>query len=329
LEIGPDTGENSLIFAKWDALCTLVEPNSKTFPIINQYFNHFNLLDKLEKIIPEDIKTIAEQNQDRNCYDVIDAEGFIHTVKPTIMWVDLFSRLLKEDGHLILFYYERFGCFFELLYKVLYYFVIGETGMNGKQAATLLFQKKWDSIPHKRTMDSWIMDVLENPFTRLEFTLEASRLCESMQQAGLSLYSSWPPYKNGLDVSWFKKTISSQEQLESQNEFIARNRLSHIFGINLYLKTRDLEFEEDLSDLLELTDDLIDGFDLCKVNQCREYLAKIEQRLLNKDTIADDEELNAAILILESIKNIFNLISQQDVEKLIYFGNNDSEFINC
>ncbi len=85
LEIGPDTGENSLIFAKWEALCTLVEPNTKTFPIINHYFEHFNLLDKLVKIIPEDIKTLAEKNQDHNSYDVIDAEGFIHTVKPTII----------------------------------------------------------------------------------------------------------------------------------------------------------------------------------------------------------------------------------------------------
>ena len=329
MEIGPDTGENSLIFAKWGAMCTLVEPNSNTFPVINQYFDHYKLMDRLVEIIPEDVNSMAKHNEYNNSFDVIDAEGFIHTVKPTKMWVDLFSRLLKDDGILILFYYEKFGCFFELLYKVLYYFVMDLSGMKGKEAAKLLFQSKWDSIPHKRTMDSWVMDVLENPFTRLEFTLEAKSLCESMQQAGLSLYSSWPPYKNGLDVSWFKKPVINQEQIESQNEFIMRNRLSHIFGKNLYLINHDVEFEESLSNLIKLTDTLIDEFDLSKVNQCEQYLENIEQRLLNNETIADTEDLKATLLILKSIKNIFKLISQQNIEELIKFCNDDKEFINC
>ena len=39
LEFGPDTGENALVFARWGAKMTLVEPNAVAKPHILEYFN--------------------------------------------------------------------------------------------------------------------------------------------------------------------------------------------------------------------------------------------------------------------------------------------------
>ena len=53
LEFGPDTGENSLIFARWGAQLTLVEPNAKAHAYIRRYFAKFGLERTLGRCDPD------------------------------------------------------------------------------------------------------------------------------------------------------------------------------------------------------------------------------------------------------------------------------------
>ena len=328
LEFGPDSGENSLVFARWGADCTLVEPNPNAHSSIRKYFKRYNLSDKLKGLECSDIAEYAQRSGPHQKYDFIDAEGFIYTVKPDSLWINLFARHLVDDGFVVLFYYEAFGSFLELFSKVIYSRVRQLSGMNSVGAAHKLFASKWKSIPHKRAIESWVMDVLENPFVRLAYFYEPQSLCRSMNEAGFSLYSSWPPYKDGLDIHWYKKVPTADEQLENQSRFVAHSRLSHMFGRSMFLLRNGAESEAVLRDLLAATDAMLDNFDEHQVNRsvgCLDFLASI----IGSDAVFAEAEDKAGVLAsIRSVKKILGLLAEGTIPDLVTFCNGDEAFIS-
>src|SRR5258708_39895459 len=101
LEFGPDSGENSLVFASWGARCTLVEPNANAHPYIKNYFARFALQNQLVALNADDLVSF----ETHTLYDFIDAEGFIYTVKPDRMWMARFAKLLNPGGLALVSYY--------------------------------------------------------------------------------------------------------------------------------------------------------------------------------------------------------------------------------
>jgi len=327
IEFGPDAGENSLVFARWGASCTLVEPNPKAHPVLRDYFRRFNLLHRLVALESSDLRAFSECSSPSEKFDIVDAEGFIYTVKPESLWIDLFARLTVDNGFVILFYYEAFGSFMELLLKVIHTRVCELTGMSSLEAAQELFTAKWDSIPHKRSMESWVMDVLENPFVRLRYFFEPQLLCRQMCRAGFYLYSSWPPYKDGLIVHWYKKILTAEEQLLLQNEFIARSRLSHLFGRKLLLLQIDPALKETMSNLLTLTDDLIDKVNRGQVGKCVEYLTTVANLVNSSAIMAEAQDTKETLQTIKSIQALLHLLARGAVSDLIAFCNSDPAFI--
>lgn len=326
IEFGPDTGENSLVFALWGASCTLVEPNRKAHPVIESYFRRFELLRRLVDLDGSDLKAFSKRPTSEK-FDFIDAEGFIYTVRPDSLWIDLFARLLSDNGFLILFYCEVFGSFMELLSKVIHTRVRQLSGMSAFQAAQKLFTAKWNSIPHKRTMKSWVMDVLENPFVRLRYFFEPQLLCRKMAHVGFYLYSSWPSYKDGLRVHWFKKALAAEEQLRLQNEFIVRSRLSHLFGRKHFVLRLDSALEEMLRKLLALTDGLIDEFDPGRARQCVEYLSSLAKLIDSDAVMAEPQDTRDTLQAVRSVQHVLHLLTHGAVADLIAFCNSDQTFI--
>jgi len=327
IEFGPDSGENSLVFAMWDANCTLVEPNEKAHEMINHYFKKFKLSHKLHNMSRLDLKTFSEQTLQFEKYDIIDAEGFIYTVKPDSLWINFFYQLLQDDGFIILFYSDGFGSFLELFLKVIFTRFKLLTGMSSVESAEKLFRAKWDSIHHKRSIESWVMDVLESPFVRLRNFYELKTFFKQMKDAGLYLYSSWPPYKDELSVYWFKKLLSSDQQMNMLNDFITRSRISHMFGREHFLLINDTSIEEMLWELITLIDGLIDNFNSDQANECVEYLSELE-KIFNTDmTFSKEQDIAVTLKTIYSIKYILHLLKQGGPTDLIEFCNNDQPFI--
>lgn len=327
IEFGPDSGENALVFAQWGCDCTLVEPNLRAHPFIKKYFDSFELSERLVELCSSDLREFSGLPRSSEKYDFIDAEGFIYTVRPESVWIDLFNQLLNPDGFIILFYVEAFGSFMELLLKAIHTRVCQLTGWNAFDAAQKLYEAKWDSIPHKRSMESWVMDVMENPFVRLRYFFEPQSLCRQMHESGFYLYSSWPPYKDGLNVSWFKKMETSEEILHSQNKFISRSRLSHLFGRTHFLAQQKPLEEEKLWTLLTLIDELIDEFTLDRSLQCIDHLSGLEELIGSLAVIAEPEDTIKTLQLIESVRNILRLLASGEVDELIRFCNTDQAFI--
>jgi hypothetical protein len=204
LEFGPDSGENALVFAGWGGNMTLAEPNQHAHPKIQAFFARFGLTKRLRELVLADVEGFRSDRR----FDIIDAEGFIYTVQPTENRLGIFRGLLNPDGYAVVSYYERYGGFSELALKAIHAAGKALTGRPALETARTLFEPKWNSIPHTRSFESWLMDVLENPFVRHRYFLDAAALCTAAHEQGFDIHSAWPAYRDSLDIYWHKKVLS-------------------------------------------------------------------------------------------------------------------------
>jgi len=327
LEIGPSAGENALIFARWGASCTLVEPNQLTHPYIKKYFEQFKLSEKLVELSGLTLEDYSKRPLPSEKFDFIVAEGLIYLVKPDSLWINFFDKIVKKNGFVILSYCETFGNFMELFLKATHYRLRSLTGMDSVEVAKKWFGAKWDSIPHTTKIESWVADPLESPTARLSHFYELKSFCRMMNDAGFYLYSSWPSYKDSSAVHWIKKKLTPEEQLRSQEKFIAQSRLSHMFGRKLLLKQPDPALEESMSNLLTLTDSLIDEFNNDKATQCIQYLTSLGKVIGSDAVFAEEQDITDTLNTIKSLKKILDLLIAGNADDIIAFCSTDQAFI--
>ncbi|MHC4043017.1 class I SAM-dependent methyltransferase [Bradyrhizobium sp. 23AC] len=328
LEFGPDSGENALVFAGWGANMTLAEPNRHAHPKIQAYFAHFGLTQRLRELALADVEGFSSDRR----FDIIDAEGFIYTVQPSEKWLGVFHRLLNPDGYAVVSYYERYGGFFELALKAIHAAGKALGGRAPLDTAKMLFEAKWDSIPHTRSFESWLMDVLENPFVRHRYFLDAASLCAAAHQQGFDVHSAWPAYRDSLDIYWHKKVLSGDEKLHRARRHLDRSRLSFLGGRKLYLvgKADDVQaISASIEALVLDVDGMIDdpfGESLPRVVA---GLASLRETIRTTDILADDAaDIEAIIATLDSFHRIFGAIGRRDASAVAALTQSDPAFIN-
>lgn len=329
LEFGPDSGENALVFAGWGANLTLAEPNRHAHAKIQAYFAHFGQMTRLRELVSSDVEAFRSDRR----FDIIDAEGFIYTVQPTENWLGIFHRLLNPDGYAVVSYYERYGGFFELALRAVH--VAGKALTSGPavETAKALFEAKWDSIPHTRSFESWLMDVLENPFVRHRYFLDAAALCTAAHGQGFDIHSAWPPYHDGLDIYWHKKVLSGDEKLQRATRHLGRSRLSFLGGRKLYLVGKaeavsaiSASIEALVLDVDRMIDDPF-GDSLPRVIA---GFASLRATIRGAEILAEDPaELEAFAATLESFHHIFSAIAQRDMAGITAFTQSDQAFLNA
>jgi hypothetical protein len=327
LELGPDAGENSLVFARWGAQCTLSEPHLGAHPVIREYFDRFGLGDRLVALESHELETYPAPAADAERFDVVDAEGFVNAVQPPSAWIDKLPRLLRPDGFVVLFYNETFGCVLELVWKVVQARFRELTGSGSTEAAERLFSAKWSSIPHKRSIESWTMDVLENPFVRLRYFLDAKDLCRLMSDAGFRLYASWPRYDGGLDVYWFKHDRMPDELVEEQRDQIGRGRLSHMFGRKHFLADLEVVEEAELRALLDDVDALVDEFDSARAARVDRRLAAIASILGSGAVIGGAKGTGRSLATIDMLRRLLATLAEGSSDRIAAFCAEDQAFI--
>lgn len=327
LEFGPDAGENSLVFAQWGADCTLAEPNRKAHDTIRNYFAKFDQVQRLQALRSEDVVQFPVPTSEAERFDVVDAEGFIYTIQPTRLWLEKCAQLTRTGGFFVIFHCEAYGGFMELMLKVIHSRYRALTGLAPQPAAERLYQTKWDSIPHKRRMESWTMDVLMNPFVRLKYFLEPRALCDEAQAVGWSLYSAWPHYADMLDVHWFKRTLAPDQLSRLRADFLTRSRVSHLFGRKHFLARVEPDLEQNLWDLLTATDGLIDHYDVAEAAQCVHQLTRLEALLQSDAVISESADREASLQTVRSYLRLFPLLTEGRPETIAEFCNQDAGFI--
>ncbi len=317
-----------MIFAKWGAKLTLVEPNPNSWEYILTYFKKFNLnsnLVSLEKVDLENFKPTRK-------FSFVVAEGFIYTVRPESLWIDLFKQITEEGGFFLISYCEFFGALIELVLKLIYARAKSVIGADSNDIAWKLFGTKWNSIAHTRSFESWVMDVLENPFVRLNYFFNAEHLCKKLCESDFSLYSAWPNYIDNLDIYWHKNELSIDEKLEKNCDFIRRSHLSFVFARKLFLFSDAGQLLDTvdglLKELLSLIDESIELFNPDILRQCQNLLARLKQLIISQPLFVDSSlDKEQALCLLASLDTILGMIIREDIDNLISFCNLDLSFI--
>jgi hypothetical protein len=176
------------------------------------------------------------------------------------------------------------------------------------------------------------MDVSENPCVRLKYILDARTLWAQCWEGGLSFYSSWPRYHDGLQVSWHKQEIPPERRLEQNAEFISRSRLSFAMGSALFVCAQSDAVVRAVSDaldgLLRTIDGLLDGFEAAPLTESERHLDTIEEFLSREAVLADSLQAKAgALRFLETLRQLFQLLRAGAIEPLVAFCNSNPAFI--
>ncbi|MBR0994747.1 class I SAM-dependent methyltransferase [Bradyrhizobium japonicum] len=328
LEFGPDSGENALVFAGWGANMTLAEPNRHAHPKIEAYFAHFGLTQRLRELALADVEGFSSDRR----FDIIDAEGFIYTVQPSEKWLGIFHRLLNPDGYAVVSYYERYGGFFELALKAIHAAGKALSGRAVLDTAKMLFEAKWDSIPHTRSFQSWLMDVLENPFVRHRYFLDAASLCAAAHGQGFDVHSAWPAYRDSLDIYWHKKVLSGDEKLHRASRHLDRSRLSFLGGRKLYLVGKPdavRAISASIEALVLDVDGMIDDPFGANLPRVISGLATLRETIRTADILAEDTaDIEAIMATLDSFHRIFGAIGGRDAAAVAALTQSDPAFIN-
>jgi len=314
-EFGPDTGENALIFGRWGGTLTLVEPNPAAWPEIRSYFERYGLTNNLERI---DGNTVEAFQSDTR-FDFINAEGFIYTVQPTESWVAKLSSLIAPTGFAVVNYLDRSGCLFELLWSLCHSRYQQISDQRGVAAAWSLFEPKWNSISHTRPFESWVKDVLENPFVRLKYLIDPATLLSIGSAQGLTLYSSWPRYEDPFHPFWQKRVPKEAILAERRITFIARSRLSFVFARPLFIvapEVRLAEINAAILNLVEAIDSLIDRWDDNVLTRAEAAIAELDDAVAGPAIMADPECRSETRAILSALSRTLGLLKAGEPEAL-------------
>ena len=329
VEFGPDSGENALVFARWGAEVTLVEPNPSSWANIQAYFERFGLRERLRDLVKVDLEGF--QSQER--FDIVVAEGFVYTI-PDAVWIGLFTRILAEDGLGLISYYEAYGSLMDLVLRAIHARMRALTHLESQAIAAKLFQTKWDSVPHTRTLATWVMDVLENPSVRLRYFFDARALCARLAEAGFSLYSSWPAYTDGLRVHWHKLDVPKAQRQAQDAKFIARNSLSVALGTTLFCCAESeatvMSMRASLRDVLESMDQLIDALDPEAIARGLHALGQLEELLRHAPFLADSpQDKPQALRLIRGLQQLLRWLAAGEAERVMQWCNTDPAFIAC
>jgi hypothetical protein len=323
LEFGPDTGENALVFSQWGAKMTLVEPNTQAHHYITSYFEQFGLGENLTALVKNSVSEFSSIDK----FDVVIAEGFIYTVQPSTVWVRKLGECLHADGLALVSYMDFYGVFLELLQKAIYQSVKRSNSFgDGIETAKKIFLSKWNSIPHTRTIDSWFMDVIENPFVRMKYMIDPVELLGQMYAEGLRLFSSWPTYRNMLSMDWIKKPYTEEEEMNESISFIKRSRLSFFMGHVCFLPINSEELNLNIKRLVEITDGLIDAESKTDCATAISILNDILAFITTHKPLIEKSEYVHDLLMM--MKNVFLFIKDKDADGLVKFCQTDKLFID-
>jgi SAM-dependent methyltransferase len=326
LEFGPDSGENALVFASWGARMSLVEPNAAAHGPINDYFDRFGMRGALRDLASMEV--LAYRSDER--FDFIVAEGFIYTVQPTRAWLDVFHRHLRPGGRFLVTYYERHGALIELLLSTIHRMHRRRTGLGPVAAARAIYAAKWDAIPHTRAFESWVMDVLENPYLDPMLFVDARVFLDDLEACGFELATAHPHYDDVLAIDWHKRVVPRAERIARAKRHLERSTLSFLAGRKLYIVDAAVA-----SGVRQTADALIadvaalrEADDAGRVGRCITALHALASTANEASLIADrDDDRARAAALFTSFARALELAASDDVDALRAHTTGDRAFV--
>jgi 2-polyprenyl-3-methyl-5-hydroxy-6-metoxy-1,4-benzoquinol methylase len=215
IEFGPANGEKTLIYAKYGAELTVVEPNKKFLNNLKKNLGKFNVKFNSYNTFIENFKT-------NNKYDFVILENFLTSIKKRNLALKNVTKTLNKNGFIIFTYHNPEGFFLEYFKK----FILNSytEKKNLKKINQILFvakkffSKKFSKISHTRNFNQYMMDnFILNDFIEQTFW-DFNDIIKTASSLNLRFYSSWPNY-NSYQSNWHKNILSTKDH----NNLVLKN----------------------------------------------------------------------------------------------------------
>jgi hypothetical protein len=305
----------------------LVEPITAVHSAIRAYFERFAKTGALREISTGDVLGYEPQRR----YDLVVAEGFIHTVKPESAWLAACARALVPGGFVLESHYEIASALVEISLKVPVATLLRHGAESGLAASERCYRTKWDRIPHTRSLASWVMDVILNPFQRPPTMCDAATLLKAADAAGFDLYSSWPMYADGLENVWSKRPSSRAEALERELDHVRHSVLSFVLGTRAYLVDEgDADKMRTIVDAAVAdTDALIDADDPGRSARLAQTLRELAARARGISVLHDrGDAFERGLALLEGWARVHNALGRSNDDEAVSILNGDEVILD-
>ena len=119
LEIGPDSGENALFAATLGAKITCVDPNPLSNLSVKKLFEEYKNGDLKGSLIKNDLNFFEDFESDHK-FNFIACEGMIHSVADKEKFIKKMSKLIDDQGIILLSYVSNISTFADLFHSKLF-----------------------------------------------------------------------------------------------------------------------------------------------------------------------------------------------------------------
>ena len=219
LDIGCNTGENSIVLAHLDANLTLVEASKNAIKKCLLNFKKFNLLKKIKSV-----KNLSIENYNTNKkFDIIIAEGFLNTLDNREKILEKLFSFLKKDGKIIINFDCLYGGFLELYKSCLFLRIckLKKIDLHSKSALKLakkLFLKSFKQLNPSRNFEAWFKDQLVNPYAAYVWSYED--LLKIANKNNMICFSTSPDLYKIYQQVWYKDINYSSSTKKINSNFI-------------------------------------------------------------------------------------------------------------
>jgi SAM-dependent methyltransferase len=216
LSFGCNSGENELVLATAGAKLTLVEPNEQVHPRLRALFQQFGLQERLTAVLHADVESFASSQ----LYDLVLAEGFLHTVPNRDEMLLKIARLLAPGGFGVISFLDRFGILLELTRRMLLWRACQLAGVKDVfsdqclDLAKKLYGEDFARLSASRTFEAWWKDTLVIPFVGPQYLWSYPEMLVLVERAGCEFHSSSPRWALVDHFDWYKNrnTLASRHQ---------------------------------------------------------------------------------------------------------------------
>lgn len=302
LEIGPGSGYNTLCFFEWGSHVDLIEPNSKGREDIRELFagrqinkNNWNLYDDT-----------FEDYRSSKKYDIIIAEGFLHSINNKGFFFDKVKTLMDKGSVLVVTCFDEISSFFDLFVRRILgqYLVQKKRIIDFNRRVEILskaFEKHFSFLKYaSRNINDWVIDNLLNPAAYTEY-LSFDQFLDFFSNEyaflgtspNMMINDNW--YKN-IDVDFNQR--AKEQFLAKRNQLMLCNTDIKEAGVETNLQL--LEKCKTLKAFLEKHEDNLLGANKQEVigtlneitDLTRQFSEKVTVALERTITLLEDEEID-------------------------------------
>lgn len=202
LEIGPGSGYNTLVLLQGGGVkkIDLVEPNQKGISDMQSLFYQYKIDKGVYEIFPIQIEEFQPESQ----YEIILAEGFLHSIDNAPEIIDQLFHMLSDGGVLVITCMDELSVFVEQIKRLVAHIYIENVQSYEEQVdkLTSFFTEQMSNLKGmSRSVEDWVRDDILNPAFQGKKLLSIGKVIELLPDYINVLGTS---QKMFTDYSWYK-----------------------------------------------------------------------------------------------------------------------------